>query len=234
MNAAFYDKVRPLFPGGRLSTSQVNGLEFLTENLDHLPRAYVAYMLATAAWETAWTMQPIIEQGPRSYFDKYDTGPLAANLGNTPEKDGDGYVYRGRGYVQITGTSNYRRAGQALGIDLLKNPDLALKPDVAIRIMEEGMLKGWFTGKKLSDYLDRTPADYEGARRIINGTDKAAQIASLARTFEQGLAAAGWPATPVPRPQPKPTVPRSEPTSNLLLASVAAVSAFWSTLRKTP
>lgn len=55
--------------------------------------------------------------------------------------------------------------------------------------MVDGMEAGRFTGKKLSDYL---PGDYVNARRIINGTDKAEQIAGYARQFEAALKAGGW------------------------------------------
>ncbi len=61
------------------------------------------------------------------------------------------------------------------------------------------MREGWFTGRRLADYL---PGDHAGARRIVNGTDRAAEIAALARGFEAALAAA--PAAP---PAPFPAAP---------------------------
>lgn len=51
----------------------------------------------------------------------YDT---RVDLGNTPEKDGDGYTYRGRGWIQTTGKANYRKAAKEFGIDVVKDPDL--------------------------------------------------------------------------------------------------------------
>ncbi len=115
---------------------------------------------------------------------------LAANLGNTPQADGDGYLYRGRGYVQITGARNYRLATSRLGVDLVGSPDKALDPAIAAKIIIRGMIEGWFTGKKLSDYIG-AKVDYKGARRIVNGTDKAALIAGYADTIEAALRAAG-------------------------------------------
>lgn len=53
---------------------------------------------------------------------------------NGNSQQGDGYRYRGRGYVQLTGRGNYAAASKALGIDLVANPDLAAQPDIAARI----------------------------------------------------------------------------------------------------
>ena len=182
----FYARVRPMF-GGALSQKQVDGIEALLAATAGLPDEVQAYLLATVRHETADTMQPITEYGGRKYFDKYDTGKLAKQLGNTPEADGDGFKYRGRGYVQITGRANYSKAGDWIKIDLINNPDMALHPTIAAQILVRGCCNGWFTGKKLSDYL---PGDYINARRVVNGTDKADLIAGYARGFEAALVAA--------------------------------------------
>lgn len=58
----------------------------------------------------------------------------ASRLGNGPESSGDGWRYRGRGWLQLTGRANYRAAGTELGIDLESNPDFAADPDVAWRV----------------------------------------------------------------------------------------------------
>lgn len=189
MNAEFWKATRTVF-GGSLKQSQVDGIETILAASSGLPISHRAYLLATARHETADTMQPITEYGGRKYFDKYDTGKLAKALGNTPEKDGDGYLYRGRGYVQITGRANYKRAGDKLGIDLIGNPEAALQPTVAALILVRGCSEGWFTGKKLSDYIPSGKPDaYQQARRVVNGTDKADLIAGYAREFEKALSA---------------------------------------------
>ena len=155
----------------------------------------VAYALATFRWETAGTFEPIFERGPTSYFAKYDAGtPIGTRLGNT--EPGDGFKFRGRGYVQLTGRANYARDGKLLGLDLVNNPDAALKPDVAYRIATGGMKNGWFTGHRLSQHIPvgGTP-DYVNARRIINGTDHAADIAAIAQKFASVLKTAQAPAS---------------------------------------
>ena len=183
---------------GALQPDQEEGLDFMLGRieaepwLEHLP--YPAYMLATSWHETGTRMQPISEWGKLSYFDKYD--PVLApsqelrnrarRMGNTVQ--GDGYRYRGRGYVQLTWKVNYAKAGKLLGLDLVANPDAALQPDVAWRIMSVGMRDGWFTGKKLADFLapGREPR-YVEARRVINGLDQAGRIARYARLFAECL-----------------------------------------------
>lgn len=166
-----------------MAQGQVDGCNALLWASEGLDKTWQAYLLATAYHETAQTMQPIVERGGPSYLAKYDAGTtLGKRLGNTVK--GDGARFKGRGYVQITGRANYAKAGAALSVDLVGNPDLALDPEIAAKIAIRGMTEGWFTGKTFKDYL---PGDYVNARRIINGLDRAQLIAGYARHFEDAL-----------------------------------------------
>ncbi len=184
-----FNQVRKTLFGGKLTQPQVDGLNVLLAAWDKHgdgDECKLAYLLATSFHETARTMQPIYERGGRSYFNKYEPGTkIGKNLGNT--QPGDGYRYRGRGFVQLTGRPNYLKAGKALGADLVANPDLALEPYHAAEILITGCLEGWFTGKKLGDYITEAKADFKNARRVINGTDKAATIAGYADKFLEAL-----------------------------------------------
>jgi predicted chitinase len=156
------------------------------ENTD-TDRRKLAYCLATFKWETAHTMRPIDERGGDAYFNKR-YGPqttVGKMLGNT--KPGDGALYHGRGYVQITGRNNYAKAKRLTGVDLIAEPNRAKEPEVAYKIAIQGMTDGWFTGKKLSNYFFGDTADYINARRMINGLDQADKIADLARQFSEIL-----------------------------------------------
>lgn len=135
----------------------------------------IAYVLATVKHETANTFLPIKEYG-QGKGRPYGLPDPHTKL-----------VYYGRGYVQLTWKYNYYKMGQLLKQPLVSNPDLALRPDIALDILIEGMKRGMFTGKKLSDYINDEKVDYVGARRIINGTDKAELIASYAKQFEEDL-----------------------------------------------
>lgn len=114
---------------------------------------------ATVAIETAGTFKPIREYASGA---AYDTGKLAARLGNTPEADGDGQRYKGRGFLQITGTANYKAYGARLGIDLLADPDQALDPHVSARI-----LALYFRDRGVDQAAMR--GDWPGVRKLVNG-----------------------------------------------------------------
>jgi putative chitinase len=177
----FFDNYRKEF--GSLNQSVVDALEFLLNGFETTPEwkdiNEISYALSTIKHETAHTFLPITEYGGASYFKKYDG---RADLGNN--QPGDGARFKGRGFVQITGRKNYTRFAKLLGIDIVKNPEDTLRPGAAFQIMTLGMHKGYFTGKKLSDYITPSKVDYRNARRIINGTDKAATLATYAKKFE--------------------------------------------------
>ena len=153
---------------GTLSDSAQAGLTALIASLeddeDIVDPRHAAYMLATALHETAGTFRPIAEYG-KGAGKKYGI--------TIPET---GKVYYGRGYVQLTWLENYIAMGQALGVDLHHDPDLALQPGVAYQIMSRGMRMGSFTGVKLGTYIKGEACDFLNARKIINGLDCAEKI----------------------------------------------------------
>lgn len=195
----FFDVCRGSVMGPTLDNDEVSGATAVLDAMDGLPIAWVAYALGTAWHETAHTMQPIKEYGGRSYFMRmYDvTGRrpnTAKRYGNT--RVGDGALFCGRGYVQLTWANNYKKAGAKIGVDLYGNPDLAMDRGNAAAIMRHGMREGWFTGKRFDSYLPAagcaTRKQFTAARRIINGTDKASLIAGYAAEFQAALKAGGW------------------------------------------
>lgn len=171
---------------------QVDGLEFLLGKMEKDPFwkfvPQIAYALATVFHETAGSFQPV-EEG-------YYLGSPAKI--KRFQRSLRYHPYFGRGYVQLTWKRNYERADRELDTDLTQHPEKALEPETAYRVMTLGMHHGWFTGKKLDDFIKGSKKDYVGARKIINGTDKAGLIAGYARSFEKILAAAQDSATPIP------------------------------------
>ncbi len=216
----FYEVLRARHSGvfgTSLSQSQVNGIERILNEAQSrgTPLRHLAYVLATAYHETAHTMQPVREMGGERYLrsKRY-------------------YPWVGEGLVQITWEENHRKFGATAPGQMMTWP-------LALKAIFDGMTKGMFTGKKMSDYLDGDKPDYRQARRIVNGMDRAADIAKYAVTFEKALRAGEYlgqkPKTapqppvrhvPAPVPAPKPA-PKAKPAP---APAPAPERGFWETV----
>ncbi len=177
----FFNSKKILF-NGKFRQSQVDGLNAILneweKNYSSKDDRWLAYMLATAHHETDKRIQPIEEYG------KGKGRPYGKNIKMNETRYNDtANLFYGRGFVQLTWYENYQKAGAKLGLNLIKNPEKTLELPVATKIMFLGMMEGWFTGKKLSQYFNSTTEDVYNARRIINGTDKANLIADYAYDY---------------------------------------------------
>lgn len=187
----FFDGVRANLFGGTLNQSQVDGMNYLLEvwewafeaNNPNDGTMWLAYALATFFHETAQTMQPIEEYGKgsgKSYGQP--TGPY-------------NQCYYGRGHVQLTWDTNYKNGQQYIkdryGKEVSIYPDASnmLDPETSALISYDGMVYGWFTGVGLPNYLSKSKGieDPVNARRIVNGTDCAQQIAGYYWKFKASL-----------------------------------------------
>ena len=90
-------------------------------------------------------------------------------MDNGNEASGDGWRYRGRGYLQLTGKANYRIYGELLGLDLLGNPDLAARPEHCWTIAAQYVARTRRSGKTLLEWADGPDADVYMVTRGING-----------------------------------------------------------------
>ena len=123
--------------------------------LDDVPSTIAA--VATIATEVS-SFLPINEFGNTGYFTRMYEG--RKDLGNT--HPGDGARYHGRGFIQLTGRANYRSYGAKLGVPLEQNPELALRPDVAAKV-----LASYFEERGIAALAAR--GDWKGVRRAVNG-----------------------------------------------------------------
>ena len=178
-------------------------------------RNQAAYILATAYWETARTMEPVVEAFwlPEEWRRK--------NLRY--------YPWHGRGFVQLTWERNYHKASRELNLDLTTDPSVVMRPEVSAEILVKGSLEGWFTKRRLDEFVTLKASNYRGARRVINGTDKATTIAEIARDYEQALLAEGYGVEPVPpvvNDRRDGTQPRKSPVQST--TNIAVVQALGS------
>jgi hypothetical protein len=221
---AFYAALRgsALFPHG-LSEEQVRGCEALLNscmrnkisNLHH-----VANIFANVHHETGAYMLPIKETVYASHKDKNPSDATVKARLEAAWKAGklswvktpywrDGAF--GRGPIQITHWSNYDKMGKRLGVDIRRNPSLALDPDIGADIAVVGMSEGMFTTKKLSDY--QFPASLKNPpdthpRRIVNGKDGTDdKISAHHPMFYAALVKAGYSVENAPPTPPIPGLP---------------------------
>jgi len=194
----FFSYIRRAPFGGRLTQSQIDGINIILEQWEYyklIDRRWLANILAEIFHETGGRMQPVRETFATSDAQAKNRLEAAWKAGKLSSvklpywRDG----WFGRGDIQITHEDNYDRLGKRLGVDLVGNPSLAMDPVISARIAIVGMAEGLFTGKKLSDYFNEKVDDAEGARRIVNGTDKAKLIAGYHKNFLDAIDAASVP-----------------------------------------
>ena len=166
----YFDQVRASPFGGAMAQTQVDGQEAVLSAWESMDAGvaddlrWLAYMLATDFHETARTMKPI---------EEYGKGKGKAYGVRDPQTK---QIYYGRGLVQLTWRENYARADAKLGLDQATGMEWhakrALDPYLAVLVMFRGMMEGWFTTRKLSDFFNEIENDPVGARIIINNDVK--------------------------------------------------------------
>lgn len=194
----FSDSVGGTLFKGSVTEGQMGGIAALLDAWERWPWRgdvrWLAYMLATVFHETAYTMQPVRETLATADDKAIEILESAFACGRlswvkTPywRKDEDGKSWLGRGLVQLTHKRNYEAMSTVTGIDLVTDPDRAMEMDIAVTILMEGMRLGSFTGHKLADFFGRDREDWVNARRIVNGTDRAQQIADYGMTLHAAI-----------------------------------------------
>lgn len=205
--------------GGRMTQSQIDGVKRIhnacvTHGVERLEK--IAYVLASVFHETGARMQPVREAfatsdaGAKAALEKAWQAGRLSSVKTSYWRAG----WFGRGDIQITHEDNYRKLGEAVGVDLVANPSLALNAAISARIAVIGMRDGLFAkGHTLARYFPLGgPADVLGARKIVNGSDKRQLIAGHYEAILGALKAAtmaGAIKPDVPKPAPEPDTARA-------------------------
>lgn len=174
-----------------------DGLSWLEENL-----MYSAPRLC-AVWPTRFYLPPdgpdwfkadgsVIAKGRAKATDyewrQIATGnrAYAGRNGNGNEDSGDGYIYRARGPIGLTGLANYKACGEGIGFDLAGNPGLVLQPAIG------ALTAGWFWHARNCNALVDA-GDFRGLTIAINGgllgfEDRASRMRVALNAVNSGLA----------------------------------------------
>ena len=144
-----------------------------------LTKPQIAYILATAEHES----------DRFATLEEYASGAAyegRADLGNS--RPGDGRLFKGRGYVQLTGRNNYRAYGKRTGIQILELPYILMNwASLSVFVIVDGMMTGAYTGRRLDQFVNKNQQDFRNARRVVNGLDQADKIAAQARAWLEKL-----------------------------------------------
>lgn len=203
----FFNTIKASRFKGRLTTAQVAGMEAILDGWDEYGYGLdtgLSYILATAYWETGQRMVPVRETFATSTKQAISRLNAAWKKGQLKWVKTPYWLtgFFGRGLVQITHERNYKGPLRTailkqFGVDIHVNPDAALRPDVAVFILIEGVSKGVtlksdFTSFALEDFINDVRTDYDSARKTVNPgeTDSYGPIAAIARDFELAIRAA--------------------------------------------
>lgn len=203
--AQFFRDVRQIF-ARPLTQRNVDSVNLILDDADRrgISNDWLAYILATAHGESGldyarqenmnYSAARIAQVWPRlapraqelaGQPKRLANAAYANRNGNGNEASGDGWRFRGQGFVQLTGRANYRTFG------IEATPDRALEAEISTRILFDGMIRGMFTGRKLADFDVPGGFDFVEARRIVNGTFEAARYAAWAHEYQGALKRAG-------------------------------------------
>jgi putative chitinase len=206
--SAFYSAVRASLFAGKLTQLQVEGMEAILnewDKTDYSDPRWLAYILATAHHETGAKFAPVEENLNYSakrltqvWPSRFPTLAAATPYANNPQKlankvyggrmgnvgPDDGWRYRGRGFVQVTGKDNYSKYG------LADDPDSASHNEAAAHIIVDGMINGRFTGLTLRAFFDHDSENPIGARKIINPDKNGGHIAEHYAAYLKAIKAA--------------------------------------------
>lgn len=236
---AFYDTARLTLFAGKLSQVQFSRLSVLLEaaaSYDDVTPARLAYILATAHWET----------DRFNAMEEYASGAAyegRSDLGNV--QPGDGVRFKGRGFPHLTGRRNYEWGSVTSGFDLVADPSLASDPAISASLLVIGQLTGYFTGVGLGKFINDHRIDFINARKVHNGLDRAETVADIAERYlgaiRAGMEVDVMPPSFVPvssRPMPESDGPFAVPAKRAprfaqAVACGSSITILWTALAAT-
>jgi putative chitinase len=127
----------------------------LEENLNYSAEALMK------TWPSRFPTMEVAQQYARNP-EKIANKVYGGRMGNGTEETGDGWLYHGRGLIQLTGKDNYTLAGDALNMDFMHSPDYVLVPKYA------ALTAGWYWNKRQLN-KEADAKDYTGMTKKING-----------------------------------------------------------------